>query len=94
VAIDLLNDQDPVPASQSMQDTVARAADSLGLSWTAVPSGAGHDAAHMAHLGPMGMIFIPSKGGRSHCPDEWTDKSHLGSGVQVLASTLLHLDQA
>jgi N-carbamoyl-L-amino-acid hydrolase len=94
VAIDLLNDQDPVPASQSMQDTVARAADSLGLSWAAVPSGAGHDAAHMAHLGPMGMIFVPSKGGRSHCPDEWTDKLHLGSGVQVLASTLLQLDNA
>ncbi|WP_427016171.1 M20 family metallo-hydrolase [Pseudarthrobacter sp. P1] len=94
VAIDLLNDQDPVPAAQSMQDTVAAAAGSLGLSWAAVPSGAGHDAAHMAHLGPMGMIFVPSRGGRSHCPEEWTDINHLRSGVQVLAATLMRLDQA
>jgi N-carbamoyl-L-amino-acid hydrolase len=94
VALDLLTDQDPVPASPSMQDAVAGAADSLGFAWAAVPSGAGHDAAHMAHLGPMGMIFVPSKDGRSHCPEEWTDKSDLGSGVHVLASTLLHLDKA
>ncbi|WP_026556663.1 M20 family metallo-hydrolase [Arthrobacter sp. 35W] len=94
VAIDLLNDQDPVPAAQSMQDTVAAAAGSLGLNWAAVPSGAGHDAAHMAHLGPMGMIFVPSRGGRSHCPEEWTDINHLRSGVQVLAATLMRLDQA
>ena len=94
VALDLLNDQDPVPASQNMQDTIAASAGELGLNWQAVPSGAGHDAAHMAHLGPMGMIFIPSRAGRSHCPEEWTDKEHLGAGVHVLAASLLRLDQA
>jgi acetylornithine deacetylase/succinyl-diaminopimelate desuccinylase-like protein len=73
---------------------IAASAGDLGLSWQAVPSGAGHDAAHMAHLGPMGMIFIPSRGGRSHCPDEWTDKEQIGAGVHVLAASLLRLDQA
>lgn len=92
VAIDLLNDQEPVPAAQTMQDITAAAADELGYSWEAVPSGAGHDAAHMAHLGPMGMIFVPSYGGRSHCPDEYTDKAQLGNGVHVLANTIRHLD--
>ncbi|MCQ9163921.1 M20 family metallo-hydrolase [Arthrobacter sp. STN4] len=94
VAIDLLNDQDPVPAAQSMQDTVAAASDDLGYSWEAVPSGAGHDAAHMAHLGPMGMIFVPSQDGRSHCPDEYTDKIQLSNGVHVLANTIRRLDLA
>lgn len=92
VAIDLLNDQEPVPATQTMQDLTAAAAGELGYSWEAVPSGAGHDAAHMAHLGPMGMIFVPSHGGRSHCPDEYTDKEQLGNGVHVLANTIRRLD--
>ncbi|MEO7125707.1 MAG: M20 family metallo-hydrolase, partial [Nakamurella sp.] len=47
--VEWLNDQDPVPCSPTMQDRIAEAADGLGYKWQAVPSGAGHDAAHMAH---------------------------------------------
>jgi beta-ureidopropionase / N-carbamoyl-L-amino-acid hydrolase len=92
VAVEWLNDQDPVRASRSVQDVIARSADSLGMRWIPVPSGAGHDAAHMAHLGPMGMIFIPSHGGRSHCPEEWTELEHIATGIHVLAATLVNLD--
>ncbi|NDZ78682.1 M20 family metallo-hydrolase [Streptomyces sp. SID10853] len=92
VDVEWLNDQDPVLASRSVQDVIAQAADTLGIPWMPVPSGAGHDAAHMAHLGPMGMIFIPSRGGRSHCPEEWTDLSQLVTGTHVLATTLAQLD--
>ncbi len=35
-------------------------------------SGAGHDAQYMAAIGPTGMIFVPSRGGRSHCEEEFT----------------------
>lgn len=92
-AMDWLNDQDPVPATPSIQDTIAATAGQLGATWTAVPSGAGHDAAHMAHLGPMGMIFIPSVGGRSHCPEEWTDMAHILTGIHTLTATIVNLDQ-
>ena len=92
VDVEWLSDQPPVPAAAAMQDAIARAADDAGLVWKAVPSGAGHDAAHMAHLGPMGMIFVPSKAGKSHCPEEWTDPDQIADGVRLLAATLVHLD--
>lgn len=93
-AIEWLNDQDPVPADQSVQDIISTSADQLGYSWAPVPSGAGHDAAHMAHLGPMGMIFVPSTGGRSHCPEEWTDLGPVLTGIHTLCTTIAHLDRA
>lgn len=93
IDVEWLTDQDPVPTSDLVQDVVTEAADGLGLSWQAVPSGAGHDAAHLARLGPMGMIFVPSAGGRSHCPEEFTATSHIAQGTHVLASTLITLDR-
>src|SRR5262249_52158288 len=93
IDIDWLTDQEPVPAASGMPDVIAEAAGAPGRSWRAMPSGAGHDAAHLAQLGPMGMIFVPSRDGRSHCPQEWTDVSQIAAGVHVLAATLLRLDE-
>lgn len=92
-AIEWLNDQDPVPTSPSVQDQIAKSADSLGLSWESIPSGAGHDAAHLSGLGPMGMIFVPSVAGRSHVPDEFTETDDIVRGVSVLAHTLVAMDR-
>jgi N-carbamoyl-L-amino-acid hydrolase len=83
----------PVPVTGWVADTVARAAASLGIQQLPLPSGAGHDAAQMARLGPMGMIFVPSRGGRSHCPEEWTELEQIGAGIAVLAETLRLADQ-
>ncbi|MBM9467003.1 M20 family metallo-hydrolase [Nakamurella leprariae] len=91
--LDWLNDQDPVPTAPSMQDVIAVTADHLGYSWRAMPSGAGHDSAHIAAMAPTGMIFVPSRDGRSHCPEEWTDLADLGRGVHALAATLVRLDR-
>lgn len=92
VVLEWLVDQDPVPTDPSVQDIIGAAADDLGVSWSAVPSGAGHDAVHMAQLGPMGMIFVPSRAGRSHCPEEWTDLADVVTGVHALGATLVRLD--
>lgn len=92
VDVDWLNDQDPVPAASQVQDVIAEAATGLGFSWRAVPSGAGHDAAHLARLGPMGMIFVPSVDGKSHCPDEFTSSEDIERGARVLAATMMALD--
>lgn len=92
--IEWLTDQDAVPTAPAIRDLIARGADRLGHSWTPVPSGAGHDAAHMVHLGPMGMIFIPSAGGRSHCAEEFTPTEDIVRGISVLAETLQELDHA
>lgn len=95
VELDLewLTDQDPVPAAALVQDLVAGAADDLGYTRRSVPSGAGHDAAHLAHLAPMGMIFVPSAGGKSHCPEELTATDDIARGAHVLAATLTRLDE-
>lgn len=93
-AIEWLSDQDPVAAAASVQDRIAQTADALGLSWEAIPSGAGHDAAHIAGLTPMGMIFVPSAGGRSHVPDEFTDIGDIARGTRMLAATLADMDSA
>ncbi|MCX5340708.1 M20 family metallo-hydrolase [Streptomyces atratus] len=93
VDVDHLTDQDPVPTAEPVQDVIGRSADALGLSWQAVPSGAGHDAAHLARLAPMGMIFVPSVNGRSHCPEEFTAITDIEQGAHVLASTLMSLDR-
>jgi N-carbamoyl-L-amino-acid hydrolase len=93
VEIDWLNDQPAVPADKGVQDLVAEAASAIGYSWRAMPSGAGHDAAHLASLAPMGMIFVPSAGGRSHCPEEWTDPDEIAVGAHVLAQTVLRMDR-
>jgi acetylornithine deacetylase/succinyl-diaminopimelate desuccinylase-like protein len=57
-----------------------------------MPSGAGHDAQIVASLGPVGMIFVPSIGGRSHCPQEATDPADLVLGAQLLLAALVELD--
>jgi N-carbamoyl-L-amino-acid hydrolase len=91
--IEWLTDQDPVPTAPAMRDHIAAATDSLGFSWMSVPSGAGHDAAHMAHLGPMGMIFVPSVAGHSHRPDEFTSREDVQAGVHTLVEVLVRLDR-
>lgn len=91
-ALDWLNDQPPVPTERSIQDLVGEVAAHQQLRWDAIPSGAGHDAAHMTHLGPMGMLFIPSTGGRSHVPEEHTPIDDIARGISVLAESLVRMD--
>jgi len=56
-------------------------------------SGAGHDASHMSQIARAGMIFVPSKAGKSHCPEEWTDYEDIALGTQVLLNTIIKIDE-
>ncbi len=67
------------------------AATSLGLKAKAMPSGASHDAAVFAKYVPTAMIFVPSRHGISHSPDEWTGPEDCINGANVLLRTLLRL---
>lgn len=82
----------PTPMATSVSVEIEAAARGLGHQTLALPSGAGHDSAHLARLAPTGMVFVPSRDGRSHCPEEWTDAAELAVGAQVLAESLLRLD--
>jgi N-carbamoyl-L-amino-acid hydrolase len=83
----------PAMATSGIQDAIGRAAGSLGLKTTRLPSGAGHDAQQIAAICPMGMIFVPSVGGISHSPKELTTWEDCANGASVLLKTVLDLDQ-
>lgn len=63
------------------------------IKYTVMSSGAGHDAKELVYKVPTSMIFVPSKNGISHSPNEFTDENDLEIGVEVLASTILELDK-
>src|SRR5439155_148336 len=58
------------PFAPDVVATIERAANAAGARWRHILSGAGHDAQYMAAIGPAGMIFVPSRDGRSHCEEE------------------------
>lgn len=82
---------DPVPLDNVVQTAISAAADRLGLSHVRMTSAAGHDSQNMATVAPTGMIFVPSEGGRSHCPEEETDWRDIENGANVLLECLIAL---
>ena len=76
-----------------LRETVANAARELGLSTRLLPSGAGHDAQAIAQLGPIAMIFVPSVGGISHSPREFTKPANIVNGANVLLRAVLAADE-
>ena len=84
----------PAVCDQRVKQTIEATARAMSLTTTHLPSGAGHDAQHMARLGPAGMIFVPSVGGISHAPKEFTRPQDIVNGANVLLQTILALDTA
>ena len=73
---------------------IGSSAKELGFSTKSLPSGAGHDAQNMARVCPMGMIFIPSVGGISHAPKEYSRPQDITNGANVLLAALQRMDAA
>jgi allantoate deiminase len=81
----------PAIFSDRIMDAVRDSANSLGYSSRTMPSRAGHDSQSMTSRSDVGMIFVPSRGGISHAPEEWTDFDQAYRGVEVLKKTLVKL---
>jgi N-carbamoyl-L-amino-acid hydrolase len=81
-----------VSSDPRLTEALVAACDELGLSYQRMPSGAGHDAMCMAAIAPQAMLFVPSRGGVSHSPDEFTEPEDCVAGAQVLLAALLMLD--
>ena len=82
---------EPVDFDPAVVDQVESTAQRLGHTVMRLPSGAGHDAQMLARVCPTGMVFVPSRGGVSHNPAEFTEPEHLAAGTQVLAEVLAEL---
>ena len=93
VAFDQFYESLAAPTDPRFRDIIEAAAADLGYSHTRMPSGAGHDAQSMAELGPVGMIFVPSRAGISHSPDEHTAPGDVARGANVLLRSVLALDR-
>ena len=86
--IRMLQERPPVPMHAEVRALLTQAASDSGVQAAELVSGAGHDAQILAARCRVGMLFVPSIGGRSHCPDEATDPAHLVLGTQVLTRAL------
>jgi N-carbamoyl-L-amino-acid hydrolase len=84
---------EPAPTDEGLQRIIAQAARSLNLTSKVMPSGAGHDAQEISHIAPTGMIFVPSVGGVSHSPKEFTSQQDMANGADVLLQTVLAIDR-
>ena len=84
----------PAPTDTRVRASILESAKELGLSTKLMPSGAGHDAQDLARLAPVGMIFVPSVGGISHSPREFSRPTDIRNGANVLLHTLCNLDRA
>ncbi|OOF77472.1 Zn-dependent hydrolase [Rodentibacter caecimuris] len=89
IEFQLISKDNPVILPQAMIEQIENAAKSLGYSYEIMPSGAGHDAMHMATLCPTGMIFVPSHLGISHNPLEFTEWKDIEAGIKVLQKVVL-----
>ena len=90
-SVEMINSDPPAHAAPDIQQAIETASDAAGLSRMSMVSRAYHDSLFMARKVPMGMIFVPSKDGISHRPDEYTSPQEMAQGVQVLAGTLAAL---
>jgi len=84
----------PAPTDSRLQKYITESARELGLTSLLMPSGAGHDAQNLARIAPTGMIFVPSVGGISHSPQEYTRPEDMENGVNVLLHTILKIDRS
>ena len=94
VNVELLSNEEPVQLPVEMISRLQGICDELQLDYMPMPSGAGHDAMHLAKMTPTGMIFIPCRAGISHNPAEWAGIDDITAGTEVLLAAIRQLAEA
>ncbi|MFP5505627.1 MAG: Zn-dependent hydrolase [Gammaproteobacteria bacterium] len=88
---EVLSELEPVRCDPLVMDAIEESARELGAAQLRLPSGAAHDTQMLARLTRAGMIFVPSKEGRSHSPAEWTAWEDIETGANVALNALYRL---
>jgi hydantoinase/carbamoylase family amidase len=81
----------PVALSKEIVRLIERLAQERNAKSLRMVSGAVHDSSVMTELTEVGMIFLPSQGGRSHCPEEFTDLKDIQLGTEILLGAVTEL---
>ncbi|MGE5840210.1 MAG: M20/M25/M40 family metallo-hydrolase, partial [Deltaproteobacteria bacterium] len=89
--IDVKAEIEPVRMSPEICDLIEKVAATRGVESVRVSSGAGHDTGIIAGIAEAGMIFVPSRDGRSHCAEEFTKVEDIALGAEILLETVLEL---
>ena len=80
-----------VPMNENIKKLMEKEADKAGITTRRMLSGAAHDAMVMGSICDVAMIFVPSREGRSHVPEEWTDYEDIQKGTELLYRTVKKL---
>lgn len=83
-----------VPSEPGLSGILGRAIEESGVSLRPLPSGAGHDAAQMAEIAPVTMLFLRCKEGISHNPAESVTREDVGTAIQVMGRFIELLGEA
>jgi len=89
--VEILNRDDPCQSGATIIQAAESVTQTLGYSYKPLVSRAYHDTLFMAQICPTAMIFVPSKNGYSHRPEEFTADDEIARGVGVLALTMAKL---
>lgn len=89
--IEIISEVVPKRFSGWVVNEVEKATKTLGYSYRRMPSGAIHDSQIVGEVVDSSMIFVPSRDGRSHCPEEFTEPDQIEAGANVLLHTLWSL---
>ncbi|WP_195574071.1 allantoate deiminase [Paenibacillus sp. 1001270B_150601_E10] len=91
IVIDMWMDEDPVPMNAEIIQVLEKQCKEHHIPFKLMHSGAGHDSQIMAKFVPTAMLFVPSRKGISHNPEEYTSPKHLADGVRALTYALYEL---
>jgi hydantoinase/carbamoylase family amidase len=92
VEVDVIADTSPTVLATWVRNRIREVCAGLGLAHRSMTSGASHDAQIVSKIAPAAIVFVPSRGGMSHVPEEWTSADDIANGVNVLVRTLVDLD--
>lgn len=91
ISVERLARFEPVKFDPAIVRLIEGAASNRGLACKRMTSGAGHDAQMIARITPSAMIFVPSRGGISHNPKEFTADADLVAGANILLDVVCGL---
>lgn len=91
--VEVISDTSPSVLPLWLRQVAEGACQEEGVRHRVLSSGAGHDAQILARITPAALLFVPSREGLSHVPEEWTSAEDIAAGVRVLASTVVAADR-
>jgi len=83
----------PVKIDLNLVDMLKAKTKDRGIDALGMMSGALHDSCKLVDLTTVGMLFVPSKNGLSHCPEEWTDLKDIENGANILLDAIIELSR-